>query len=368
MRDPYEVLGVSRTSSADEIKSAYRKLARQYHPDVNQGDPGAEERFKEIGQAYSILSDPERRARFDQFGVTDEQPRDPFFGGGGFGDLFDMFMGGMAGGQPRKRSFGRDGEDIRLDVSITLADVISGVEKSIQYRRRVRCKSCAGSGVEGGGKPDECTNCGGTGVVMRQQQTMIGMMRTQTACPTCRGEGFTISAKCNSCAGNGVTPEMATIELRIPSGIESGTTLRAQQKGHEGTGAGRPGDLFAVLTVDEDERFARNGTELATAVELSIAQAALGDEVEIDGVLGPVSLKVPSGTQPGDVLRVRGEGLPRVNGSNRGDLHVQVHVVIPKRLSEAQSRLLLEFAELSGESIPKGEGTSVLGGIFKRKK
>lgn len=374
-RDPYEVLGVSRSAGPDEIKSAYRKLARKYHPDVNQGDSGAEEKFKEVQQAYEILSDSERKARFDQYGVTDDQQMPPggdFFGGagaGGFGDIFDMFFG-QAGGQTQSRARrGRDGEDVRVDVSMTLQEVLTGAEKKISFRRSEACEECKGTGAEGGAKPDTCSQCQGSGQVTRVQNTFIGQVRTATTCPSCQGSGQIIKNKCKGCNGRGATMVSKEQTIKVPAGVEDGSTIRYQGEGGQGTGGGINGNLFVVTNVAHDPRFEREGTEVATRAELSIAQAILGDKIEIDGIDEKLSVAIPRGTQSGHVIRQKGKGLPRVHGTQRGDMHIELVVKIPKDISPAQEKLIREFAELAGERQPEPEeGGNLFGGLFGKKK
>ncbi len=369
-QDPYQVLGVERQATADEIKSAYRKLARQFHPDVNPDNPDAEARFKEVAVAYEILSDPEKRARYDQYGVLDDQQQGPFFGGagGGLGDLFDMFFGGVQ--QPRRRAAGRDGDDLQVHVKIDLVDVLHGADREVQYRRAVRCGNCHGTGGEGGAAPEECPQCHGTGAVSRVQNTFIGQVRTQMPCSQCGGEGYLVKVKCTTCRGRGTVNEDTKLSVKIPAGVDTGSTLQVRGKGGEGTGAGSDGNLFVVIQVKEHPLFVREGPHLHSSVELTFAQATLGDQIEIEGVEGNVEIEVEHGTQPGHVFRLKGEGLPSLHGGGRGDLFVEAHVAIPRKISEAQAKLLEEFAELGGEPIPKGSssGGSILGGLFKKKK
>lgn len=368
--DPYQVLGVSREAGQDEIKSAYRKLARQYHPDVNPGNPEAEEKFKEIGQAYEVLGDPEKRRRFDQYGTTESQPQDPFFGGGGgFGDLFEMFFGeGAVGGSRRKRSRARDGDDLRADVALSLADVLAPSPRKIKYRRLVRCKVCGGSGAEGGEAPTACPTCHGSGSVGRVQQTILGQVRTSMPCGTCQGTGEVVKNRCTGCSGRGVVPEEAEIEVTIPAGVESDVQMRVAGQGSEGVFGGRNGDLYVFVTVEDDPRFEREGTTLYTALALTFAQAALGDQIEIPTLDGTAEIDVPAGIQPGESIRVKNKGLPPLHGGQRGDLVAGVEISVPKKVSEAQAKLLREFAELGGEPIPKGHKDSLFGNLFKGKK
>jgi molecular chaperone DnaJ len=369
VKDPYEVLGVGRNASTEEIKAAYRRLARRFHPDVNPGDPSAEEKFKEIGAAYAVLSDPERKARFDRFGTTEDVPAGDFFGGaGGFGDLMDMFFGGMGGGANRRRT-GRDGEDIRADVTLTLSEVLTGVRKEIPVTRDVECTTCNGTGSEAGTAPETCGNCRGAGVVSTVRSMIIGQVRTQMTCPNCQGEGTVTKNPCRNCRGRKLVEETSTVSVNIPAGVDSGTTIQVPGQGCDGTGTGRPGDLYVVLDVDMEGRFERRGTHLFTQMELSFAQAALGDQVEIRGIDEGLELEVPAGTQPGTALVVRGAGLPPLHGGKRGDIYVQANVRVPEDLSEAQVKLIRELAELGGETLPKGpKPGGFLGGLFGKRK
>ena len=367
-RDPYEVLGLSREAAADEIKSAYRRLARRYHPDVNPDDPSAEEKFKEVGEAYSILSDPDRRARFDRFGTTDEQPSDPFFGGGGgnFTDLFDIFFGG--GGQGRSRGSARHGEDLRYDMQVSLLDVLNGTQREITFERMAECPQCGGLGTEGGAPRDTCQTCKGQGVVGAVRNTFIGQVRTTTTCPTCQGEGSLIKDPCKNCKGKGLLPETAKVTINVPPGFEDGATMHVPGQGNDGVGGGRPGDLYVVLDLESDKRFERQGQTLYTRMSLSFAQAALGDSVEIEGLDGPVSVHIPGGTQPGTQIAIKGAGLPPLHGGRRGALIVLCSVQVPKKLNEAQVKLIRELAEVGGERVPRGEEKGLLGGLFGKKK
>jgi molecular chaperone DnaJ len=368
--DPYEVLGVPRDASADEIKSAYRRLARKYHPDVNPGDHAAEEKFKEIGSAYSVLSDPDKRSNFDRFGTTEDMPQDPFFGGqgGGFNDLFEMFFGGVAGGRRQQQRMGRDGGDIEIQLDLDLKEVLSGVQREVTIQRMTECSNCGGNGGEGGAPPTPCPSCKGTGMVSQVRDTMIGRMQTSAPCPTCRGAGWTITDPCKKCGGQGVTPEPARVLLTIPAGVENGNTLQIPGQGHDGMAGGSPGNLYVHLRVKQDKRFQRDGQTLYTVAEATFAQAALGHSFELEGVAETHEVEISPGTQPGTRVTVRGAGLPPLHGGRRGDLIVQVNVKVPTKLSDAQVKLLHEFAEVSGEDIPKGGGKGILGGLFGKKK
>jgi molecular chaperone DnaJ len=370
-RDPYEVLGVSRSASADEIKSAYRKLARKYHPDVNQGDPSAEEKFKEVSGAYEILSDPEKRQRYDQFGTTEGIPQDPFFGGqgGNIGDLFDMFFGGGGGGGGRgRRTPAVDGDDLRADVEVTFQEVLTGVTRQVEITKMGECDSCRGTGVEGGGMPQQCPTCQGAGAVSTIKNTFLGQVRTQTMCPKCSGSGYFVTNPCRNCSGKGVKVKKEQVEVKIPAGVETGSTIHMAGFGSDGIRGGRPGDLYVVLHVPEDGPFVRKGQHVLTGFDITVAQAILGDTVKIDGIEAELELEIPAGTQPGQQVVLKGSGLPPLHGGKRGDLVVEFNVVIPKKVSETEAKLIRDFAELRGERVPEDKGGGILGGIFGKKK
>lgn len=362
--DPYSVLGVSRDATPDEIKSAYRRLARQYHPDVNPGDAEAEERFKEIGQAYAVLSDEDRRAQYDRYGTVEEMPNGFGFEGS-FTDLFDAFFGGMGG--PASRSRGLNGQDLTSELSLTLLDVLRGGEFTVRYRRPARCSACDGSGAAPGSGAEECTTCGGQGVVSRVQNTILGQVRTSATCSACRGEGTIIREKCPTCRGGRLVEEEASVVAKVPKGVDDGATLRIAAKGGDGLAGGRSGDLYVVLRVEPDSRFERHGTDLLAHVGITFAQAALGVEIEVDGLDDVASLDIPPGTQPGTRFRIRGRGLPPLHGGARGDLYVDVEVEVPTKLDEEQAELVRQLSAALGEEVPK-PGSKGLGGLFKRKK
>lgn len=371
-QDPYAVLGVSKDASSDQIKSAFRKLARQYHPDVNPDNPQAEEKFKELSSAYAILSDPERRARFDQFGVTDDAPGPSpgdFFQGGGFGDIFGMMEEAFGFGGRGRRSSGRDGEDHRAEVKVTLDEILKPIEKTLTYKRMAKCSTCAGSGAKPGTSPETCGVCAGAGMVTRVQQTILGSMRTSMPCNACQGTGQIIPNPCDTCKGKGLELVTEKLTVTIPPGVEDGTALRVSGKGSDGVGAGRPGDLYVVVDVQEDPRFERHGRDLVTSFNMTFAQAVIGDSVSVQGLTGPLEVSITPGTQPQAQIRVKGEGVPRLNGNNRGDLIVVCDLVVPKKVSEAEGDLIKKFAESRGEPIPKGpEAAGFLSGIFGKKK
>lgn len=368
MRDPYDVLGLSRDASPEDIKSAYRRLARQHHPDVNPGNPDAEEKFKEVGQAYSVLSDPDRKARFDQYGTVEEGPTG-FQGGGNFTDLFDMFFGGAGGGFQNVDPRMADGDDVRAEVELSLLEVVTGAEKEIHYRRYAKCGECGGSGAAGGAQPERCSRCHGAGSVTQVRETFLGSIRTSATCSQCRGTGTIIKNPCPGCKGQGLVLQNTSGAAAVPAGVHHGMTLRMPGRGSDATGHGRPGDLYVVISVKEDARFERHGEDLHARLELTFAQATLGDEIVIEGVDAEHDLEIPSGTQPGAILTVRGAGLPPLHGGRRGDLHLHTNVRIPKKITEAQAEAIRQLAELSGERIPTPpESGGLLGGLFKKKK
>jgi len=367
-RDLYEILGVPRGASQDEIKAAYRRLARQHHPDVNPNNAEAEEQFKEIGSAYNVLSDPDKRARYDQTGSVDDVPQDPFMSGSmAINDIFDMFFGGMGGQSSRGPRTAANGEDLQVRLNLTLKDILEQTEREIKINRRAGCPDCNGTGVEGGGQPDRCQQCGGSGVIARMQQTFIGSVRTQTTCPVCQGTGTIIKNPCAKCRGAKRIQETATLSVTVPAGVDDGSTMRVPGKGNDGVGGGRPGDLYVALNVAEDPRFEREGQELHAAYEVTYAQAALGDEISIQGLDETYAVDLPHGTQPDDVLSVRHGGLPPLHGGRRGNLHIHVRVVVPKKLSDEQKELILKLAHAGGEPAPKGDKGGLLGGLFKKK-
>jgi len=367
-RDLYEVLGVTHGASQDEIKSAYRRLARQHHPDVNPNDPTAEEKFKEIGYAYNILSDPEKRSRYDQFGIVEDMPQDPFFAGSAsVMDIFDMFFGGMQGATRGGGRRGQNGADLQTRVEISLEEVVTGAHRDITVSRMKACSECHGSGSEGGVAPETCPQCGGAGVMTRMQNTFIGTVRTSVTCPTCGGTGAVITKPCPKCKGRKQIGEKATIGVDIPAGVESGTSMQVTGEGNEGLDGGRSGDLYVGIIVKDDSRFERDRQDLHTRVDVTFAQASLGDEITIQGVGEEHKVELPSGVQPGEMLSIKGGGLPPLHGGRRGTLYAHVNVVIPKKLNEQQRELIVKLADAGGEPIPKGDKAGGVLGLFKKK-
>ena len=363
-RDYYEVLGVDKSASADDIKKAYRKKAMQYHPDrqVNKTDAEkkeAEEKFKEAAEAYSVLSDPDKRQRYDQYGKAgvDGNGAGGFGGFGGFGgdgggmsmdDIFSMFGdifgghsgGGFGGGSASTRRY--RGSDLRVKVKLDLHEVATGVEKKFKLKKYVTCTACGGTGAEGGnnGGVETCPTCKGRGTVIRTQRTIWGNMQTQTTCPTCGGEGHVIKNKCRACGGEGIVYGEEVVNVKIPAGVAEGMQLSMSGKGNAGKHNGVPGDLLIVIQEEPDKELIRDENDLVYNLLLSVPTAALGGAVEIPTLDGKVKVKIDAGTQPGKVLRLRGKGLPDVNGYGRGDLLVNVSVYIPEALSRDEKKAL----------------------------
>jgi molecular chaperone DnaJ len=346
-RDYYEVLSVTRTASEQEIKSSYRKLAMQYHPDRNPGNPEAEDKFKEASEAYSVLIDSEKRARYDQFGHAG-------VGNGGFGgfdpssftdfsdifgDLFSDFFGGNVGAG-RSRTRAQKGGDARAELTLTFEEAAFGKKTEVRVRRHEICEPCKGSGAAPGKGPVTCSTCGGRGQV-RYQQSFFSVART---CPSCRGMGKVIADPCTRCKGEGLQVRERTIEISVPAGVEDGTRMRYQEQGDAGINGGPAGDLFIVLHVKPHPFFEREGKDLFCSIPVSISQAALGTEITIPVLDGEHKLHIPEGTQSGTVLRVRGKGLASIRGGGKGDLHVQVRVQTPTKLNKRQRELLAELA------------------------
>jgi molecular chaperone DnaJ len=366
-RDYYEVLGVAKGASAEELKKAYRKLAVQYHPDKNPGDASAEEKFKELGEAYEVLSDSEKRAAYDRFGHNafaqgGGMPRggaggdpfdifrDVFGGGGGGGGIFEQFFGGGGGGG---QGGAQRGSDLRYDLQIRLEEAASGVEKDIEVTKPDTCPDCGGSGGESGSKAVSCRDCGGRGQVLRNR----GFFQVAQACPKCQGAGKTVDKPCKRCGGEGRRNQASKIRLRIPAGIEDGSRLRTSGKGEAGLRGQPAGDLYVVVHIKEHEVFERDGENLFCEVPLPFTVAALGGELEVPTLSGSAKIKIPAGTQNGRVFKLRERGMPLLNSSVRGDLMVRVVVEVPTKLNDEQRKKLEEFSALMGdENSPMQKG------------
>jgi molecular chaperone DnaJ len=356
-RDYYEILQVSRTATEGEIKKSYRKLAMKYHPDRNRED-GAEETFKEINEAYEVLSNADRRSAYDRFGHAAANGAggmggDPFgFGGSPFGDIFESFFGqGAASSTGRRRSTQTRGNDIQVSVDLTFEEAVFGAEKSVEIDRLETCDVCHGTRMKDGKTPPPCTSCNGTGEVRRVQQTILGQFMTAGPCPTCHGEGVTITEPCEACRGRGRTHKYRTIAVSIPAGVDDNATLRLSGQGEDGPSGGPAGNLYVKVRVQPHKFFERHGKAIHSQVGINVAQAALGDEVEIDTIDGPVVFRIPSGTQSGQQFRLRGKGVPELRGSDRGDQIVTMHVVVPKKLNDEQRDLFEHLAQSLGKEV-----------------
>jgi molecular chaperone DnaJ len=358
-RDYYEVLGVGRSATPEEIKRAFRRLARQHHPDVNPTDSEAEERFKEIGEAYEVLSDPQKRQQYDMFGHTANQQQNggaDFGGFGGFGDIFDAFFGGGFEGRTRQAARDTRGADIRADIEITLEEAASGVEKTIRVTRQVTCPECAGKGGRAGSGPITCLVCHGSGRI-RQTSGIFGMQFTSVGvCERCQGEGTVIADPCTVCQGKGRVRKSEQLQVQIPAGADTGHRLRLEGQGDAGLRGGPIGDLYIFIHLLPHDVFERRGTELICEVPIPFSIAALGGKLKVPTLDGNEDLHIPAGTQTGATFRIRGKGLPDPNGYARGDEHVIVKLVVPTKLTTKQRQLLREYAKDAGEHADDDKG------------
>ncbi len=339
-RDYYEILNVPRDASLEEIKQAYRRLAREYHPDVRRDDPQAEERFKEINEAYQTLSDPQRRAEYDRRGQV-RAPTGPWDFDTLFEDLFEPFFGPIRRRQERAP---KRGADLRYDLEISLEEAAHGCERTVEVVRLETCPACFGTGAERGGGREVCPSCGGTGQIQFSRQTAFGHFTQIRTCPRCGGEGEVLRNPCTRCEGTGRVEQQRTISVRVPPGVEEGTSLRVPGEGEAGVGGAPRGDLYVVIHLSRHPVFHRKGRDLYAELNLSMVQAALGDEVEVPTLEGTQHLVVPAGVQPGQVLTLKGRGMPDLEG-RRGDLHFRVRVEIPRRLTPEQRKLLMQLAK-----------------------
>ena len=365
-RDYYEVLGINKGASADEIKKAYKKMARKYHPDLNPGDKSAEEKFKEVNEAYEVLSDPDKKARYDQYGHAGVDPNFGAggFGGGGFdgsfdfgdlGDIFGSFFGGgFGGGRRTNPNAPQRGESIRMSIAISFEEAAFGCEKEVTVERYETCDTCHGNGCAPGTSPEVCPDCHGTGTVQVRRQTPMGVFATSSPCPKCGGKGRIIHQPCKDCRGSGLLRKKKTIQASIPAGIDNGQTISIRGQGNAGKNGGPAGDLLITITVRPHELFRREGTSVLCEAPITFTQAVLGAELEIPTIDGKVKYTLPEGTQSGTTFRLKGKGIPSINGRGRGDQYVTVYIETPKNLNKEQKEALKKFAEAMGESETQG--------------
>lgn len=362
-KDYYETLGVNKSSTETEIKKAYRKLAIKYHPDKNQGDKAAEEKFKEISQAYEVLSDSSKRAQYDQYGHAAFTGAGRS-GGGGFHDPFDIFsqvfgggssggggsifeeLFGMGGGRSSRRGGPMDGADLRYDLEVNFEDAVFGADKTIRIPRMDTCTTCNGSGCADGSSRETCTRCGGSGQVALSQ----GFFSVRQTCPSCNGEGQTIKNPCKKCHGEGRVRNEKNLKIHIPPGVDTGSRLRVSNEGEGGLRGGSGGDLYVVMHVKPHEIFQRDGSDILCELPIDYPTAALGDVVEVPTITGKAKMKIPPGTQNGTILRMKGKGMPSLRGGGRGDQHVRIFIEVPKNLNKEQKELLLKYKDISDQS------------------
>lgn len=361
----YDRLGVSKDASQDEIKKAYRKMSKKYHPDINK-EPGAEEKYKEVQEAYETLSDEQKRAAYDQYGAAGSNGG---FGGGaggfggfdgagfgGFEDIFSSFFGG--GGGMRNPNAPRQGDDLQYRVNLSFEEAVFGVKKEVAYNRESTCSTCSGTGAKSGTSPVTCSRCHGSGVINVDTQTPLGMMRRQVTCDVCHGTGKEIKEPCHTCHGTGHERKTHKVSVKIPAGVETGQQIRLQGQGEAGFNGGPYGDLFVIINVLPSKQFERNGSTIYYNMNISFVQAALGDTVEVPTVHGDVEMTIPAGTQTGKTFRLKGKGAPKLRGGGQGDQHVTVNIVTPTKLNDAQVEALKNFAAAGGDKAvnPKKKG------------
>lgn len=355
MRDYYEILGVEKDATSDDIKKAYRRLAKKYHPDLNPNDSEAEQKFKEASAAYEILSDSEKRSRYDRFGHAGVDPQAG--GGTGFGgfsdifdDIFDIFGGGFSSGfsQSSRRRGPRRGSDLRYNLNIDFKDAVFGIDREIQIRRTENCSTCNGSGAKVGTSKETCSNCNGSGEVRYAQRTPLGQFVRVGTCDVCNGSGEIIKEKCDTCKGSGREVKEKKIKVKIPAGVDNGSVISIRGEGEAGTDGGPSGDLYIYINVNEDPIFAREGNHIFLNIPITFTQAALGATIEIPTLEGIENYKIPEGTQTGTQFKMRGKGVPYLRSKGRGDLYFTVEVMVPTKLTDRQKELLLEFSNESG--------------------
>jgi molecular chaperone DnaJ len=362
-RDYYEVLGVDRSATKDDLKRAYRRAARTYHPDVNKDD-GADERFKEINEAYEVLSNDNSRAAYDRFGHAGVQGGgagfNDFTGFGGVADIFEEFFGGF-GGRTRRQAGPRRGADLRYDLRISFEEAVFGVDREIDVRRPEICPHCFGKGAEPGTEPIRCNNCNGTGEVRRMRQSIFGSFVNVTTCNICNGTGETFTTPCTVCNGQKQIQQTRSLNVKIPPGVDNDTQIRLSGEGAPGEAGGPPGNLYVVLHIDKHKFFQRRGDDILLELEINVAQAALGDEIEVPTVDGTEELTIPAGTQSGSVFRMAARGVPHLRRSGRGDQLVITHVAVPKNLNDEQRELFQELARTLGKEVIPQREKSILG-------
>ena len=362
----YDRLGVSKDASQDEIKKAYRKMSKKYHPDINK-EPGAEEKYKEVQEAYETLGDEQKRAAYDQYGAAGANGGfgggaggfGGFDGGAGFGgfeDIFSSFFGG--GGGMRNPNAPRQGDDLQYRVNLSFEEAVFGVEKEVAYNRESTCSTCSGTGAKPGTSPVTCSRCHGSGVINVDTQTPLGMMRRQVTCDVCHGTGKEIKDPCHTCHGTGHEKKTHKVSVKIPAGVETGQQIRLQGQGEAGFNGGPYGDLFVIINVLPSKQFERNGSTIYYNMNISFVQAALGDTVEVPTVHGDVEMTIPAGTQTGKTFRLKVKGAPKLRGGGQGDQHVTVNIVTPTKLNDAQVEALKNFATAGGDKVvnPKKKG------------
>ena len=364
-RDYYEVLGLQKGASDNDIKKAFRKMAMKYHPDKNPGDKVAEEKFKEINEAYAVLSDPEKKEKYDRFGHAGVDPNSGFGGGaggfggfGGFEDIFDMFggaFGGFGGGSRGRRNNGpRKGSDLQKAVTITFEEAAFGTKKEIRLNKYVKCKTCGGSGAAPGTSKKSCPKCGGTGEIRTAQRTPLGTFQSVSPCPDCNGTGEINETPCPDCGGSGKTRDNVTISVNIPAGVDNDSVIPIKGQGEPGVNGGPDGDLYIVINVEPHKIFERRGQDLWLEIPITFDQAALGDDIIVPTLEGKVSYKVPSGTQPDTICRLKGKGIKSVRGNRKGDLYVKVNLEVPTKLNSKQKKAISAMAEkVTGECYQK---------------
>lgn len=369
-RDYYEVLGVDRSASEAEIKRAFRRLARKYHPDVNPNNQEAEARFKEINEAHEVLSDAQRKAAYDQFGHAAFENGGPGAGGGfkgdfssgfgGFGDIFDMFFGGRSAGAQREHGPAR-GADLRYDLLLEFEEAIFGKDMEIEVSRLDKCDACDGSGSAAGSSVETCLACAGTGEVRQAQQTMFGQFVNVTTCHRCGGRGKIITNPCSACGGAGRKNRRKKIEVKIPAGVDNGTRVRVAGEGEAGEHGGSSGDLYIFIRVKAHAFFERHDRDIFCEVPVTFVQAALGARITVQTLDGNAEVEIPAGTQPGTIFRLKGKGVPAIRGGGRGDQHVRVRLEVPKRMTEMQRQLLSEYAKAMGENPRENDDKGLFG-------